>query len=173
MRRGLVTLLVPLLALSGAATVSAAPAAHAAAKSSPHDASPPVRQHGRKVHKEMSGTYKRLAADFSNAKVPAGVTIPPPIANTRAVYRDVLEVGDSWLDIHLPKGHHLRPGQQVELDGVGNTNSFDATTVKVLPRAVAAVDTTDVTKTLVILAYWGATHDTMTKAKASDVVFTQ
>src|SRR3954470_11975745 len=173
MRRWLLTLLVALLALSGAVTVSAAPAAHAAAKSSPHDASPPVGQPGPKVHKVVRGTYQRIAADVANAKVPAGVTIPPPIANTHDVYRDVLEVGDSWLDIHLPKGHHLRPGQQVELDGVGNTNSFDATTVKVLPHAVAAVDATDVTKTLVILAYWGTAPDAMTKAKAASVIFTQ
>src|SRR3954447_4996956 len=173
MRRWLLTLLVALLAISGAVTVSAAPSAHAAAKSTPRDASPPVGHAGPKVHKVVRGIYQRIAEDVANAKVPAGVTIPPLLSNTHDVYRDVLEVGDSWLDLHLPKGHHLRPGQQVELDGVGNTNSFDATTVKVLPRAVAAVDTTDVTKTLVILAYWGATHDTMTKAKASDVVFTQ
>src|SRR3954469_25521043 len=139
MRRWLTAALVLLISLSGATTVLAAPTKPTAAKPSAHDVNPPANHPGPKVHKVVRGTYQRIAADVANARVPAGVTIPPPITNTHDVYRDVLEVGDSWLDLHLPKGHHLRPGQQVELDGVGNTNSFDATTVKVLPHAVAAV----------------------------------
>src|SRR3954471_17292055 len=97
MRRWLLTLLVALLAISGAVTVSAAPSAHAAAKSTPRDASPPVGHAGPKVHKVVRGIYQRIAEDVANAKVPAGVTIPPPLSNTHDVYRDVLEVGDSWL----------------------------------------------------------------------------
>src|SRR3954463_12996305 len=173
MRRWLLTLLVALVASSGAVTVSDLPAAHAAAKSNPHDASPPVGHPGPKVHKVVRGTYQRIAADVANAKVPAGVTIPPPLSNTHGVFRDVPEVGDSWPDLPLPKDKHPRPGQQLELDGIGNANSFDATTVKVLPRAIAAIDSTDVTKTLVILAYWGTAPDSMTKAKAAGVIFTQ
>ena len=121
----------------------------------------------------LRGVYRLITADVARGATDLRVGRPPELGHTHDVTREVLEVDGRWVDVRLPRGHHLRPGQHVELTGTGDSTGFDAQAITAIPGPAAAVDTTDVTRTLVILAYWGSSHDSVTKAKASEVIFTQ
>jgi hypothetical protein len=126
---------------------------------------------GAGVVHHLRGTYRVLTTDVADPGTRSRPDGPPDLAHTHDQVTDVLEVGGRWVRLHLPPGHHLVAGQTVELSGSGAGSTFDALSYRVL-SAPLSVDTTDVTKTLVILAYWNS-KDSVTKAKAADVVFTQ
>jgi hypothetical protein len=159
------------------ATVAAAspPASRLAETSAgaPHSSNRSVVAPGQ-VKKTLRGIYRTITADMANNPEAVSPYFPPDISQTHDVLRHVLEINGRWIDLHLPRGHHLRAGQSVELSGYGDNTQLNVQDIKVLPGATAHVDTTDVTKTLVILAEWnGKNGDTTTKAKAADVIFTQ
>ncbi|MDX6225571.1 MAG: hypothetical protein QOE64_1947, partial [Frankiales bacterium] len=161
---------------------TAAVASSAPAKQTPSAAAPSKTAHtthgkaspGFTGKGTLRGVYRALTADVSNTPVEANPLFPPDISWTHDERRDVLEVNGKWVDVTLPKGHHAKPGQQLALDGVSDGSVFHASDIRSVSGTAASVDTTDVTKTLVILAEWnGRNGDTTTKAKASSVIFTQ
>jgi hypothetical protein len=175
-RRPLAVAIGLVVLLSSLASVGAAPAQ---AKAVPeHRRTPPATRPGEVppalgpgvVH-HLRGTYRVLTTDVADAGARTRPTGPPDLAHTHDQLTDVVEVNGRWVKVHLPRGHRLVPGQTVELSGSGAGSSFEATSYQAL-SAAQSVDTTDVTKTLVILAYWDA-KDSVTKSKAADVVFTQ
>ncbi|MDX6273820.1 MAG: hypothetical protein QOJ92_1030 [Frankiales bacterium] len=179
-RRLCAVLVSALLMLVGLAPASAAHAAGKLAAGSPAALSPrtaPAKPHskparGAKVFKTLRGTYQRLTTDVANDPTTVSAYFPPDISSTHDELRDVLVVGDKWIDIKFPPGKRAQPGQQIELSGYGDDTTLDASIMRSI-NGSAAIDTTAVTKTLVILAYWGGSHDSVTRAKAADVIFTQ
>jgi hypothetical protein len=133
----------------------------------------PGLQDDQRGHRTMRGTFQRIATD-----VPvAGATEHSHAdgsthLHTRDVYRDVLEVDGSWVELRLPAADkaRLKGGEQVEVQGYGTARDLDANRTTTL--AAASVASSGTTSVLVILAHWGS-PDKVTPTMANDVVFTK